>query len=331
MVPKLDPFLAGLVLVVAASFIWPALGADSGPLHLNLVAVYGVSIAFFLYGLTLAPERMRAGLQRWKVHLLVQATTFLVFPLVVLAAGALLPPTVPREIVIGFFYLAALPSTVSSSVAMTSLARGNVPVAIFNASLSSLLAVFVTPAWMAWYLATTGIHVPLGPTIGKIVLLVLLPIALGQLVRIWLSGWAARNGRWVKPVDRIVILAIVYNSFCNSIVDGIWTRHSNLVIVEMIFGSLALFAIIYVATKLLARGFGLDRDDTIAAQFCGSKKSLAVGIPMAPVIFGSTPALGLLIAPTMLFHFLQLVIVSFIAQNFAREAAGRRLTATGSS
>jgi len=315
----LDWFLLALVFVVAAAALWPTPGVTGGPLHVEWVASYGLVIVFFLYGLTLSPEKMRAGLAKWQVHIAVQLATFVLFPIVVIAAGHFLKGVYPPEVWLGFFYVATLPSTVSSSVAMTSLARGNVPVAIFNATLSAFLGVFITPLLMAWYMHSTGQSLPLESVIVKVVLLVLVPTAVGQIAHRWLAEWAKRNGSWLKICDRVVILAIVYNSFCDSIRAGVWSSHDISLLAGLIVGVIALFFTIYELMKIPARLMGLDREDTIACLFCGSKKSLATGVPLSKVMFGANPALGLIIAPLMLFHFFQLLIVSVIANRFSRD------------
>lgn len=316
---NIDGFLLSLMGVVALAIAWPEPGVTGGPLHVEWVASYGISIVFFLYGLTLAPEKMRAGFAKWKVHIAVQLGTFVLFPIIVLAVEPAAGHLFPTEVWLGFFYLAALPSTVSSSVAMTSLARGNVPVAIFNATLSAFLGVFLTPILMAWYMRTTGQSLPLGNVILKIVMLVLLPTAVGQIAHRWLAEWASRNSKWLKLCDRAVILAIVYNSFSDSIMEGVWSAHDLSLLALMIAGAIALFFTVYFLMKIPCRVLGFDREDTIACLFCGSKKSLATGVPLSKVMFGATPALGLIIAPLMLFHFFQLVIVSFIANRYARD------------
>lgn len=316
---NIDKFLLSIFLVVVAAIAWPEPGITGGFLHVEWVASYGISIVFFLYGLTLAPEKMRAGLLKWKVHIVVQIATFGLFPLVVLVLIKIFGAYFPQDVSLGFFYLAVLPGTVSSSVAMTSLARGNVPVAIFNATLSAFLAVFLTPILMAWYMRATGHALPLEAVIIKIVLLVLLPTALGQIAHRWLSGWAQANASWLKLLDRGVILAIVYNSFCDSIHEGVWSSYDLSLLIFMVAGSIGLFFLIYGLMKIPVRLMGFDREDTIACLFCSSKKSLATGVPLSKVIFGATPALGLIIAPLMIFHFFQLVIVSVIANRYARE------------
>jgi sodium/bile acid cotransporter 7 len=317
---KIDGFLIALVIVVVAAMLWPEPGARGGFLHADLISTYGVAVVFFLYGLTLAPEKMRKGMTHWRLHLVVQLGTFVLFPIVVLALHVPLRSVFPPEVWTGFFFIAALPSTVSSSVAMTSLARGNVPVAIFNATLSSLIGVFATPLLMAWFAAKTGYGFPLGAVILKVLLLVLLPIVLGQIARRWLGEWATRNIRWLRYADRAIILAIVYNSFCDSMVAGIWSANDLFLVVEIVVGVVALFFIVYELMKIPCALLGFDREDTIAALFCGSKKSLATGIPVAKIMFGATPAVGLIIAPLMLYHFCQLVIVSVIASRHAAEA-----------
>jgi sodium/bile acid cotransporter 7 len=286
---------------------------------MDWVTSYGVSVVFFLYGLTLAPERMRAGFMRWPVHLAVQLGTFVLFPVVVLALSPLLHLVFPPEIVLGFFYVAALPATVSSSIGMTSLARGNVPVAVFNATLSSLLGVVVTPLLMAWYVSSTGGHFELGPVIFKVVILMMLPIILGQLLHLPLYSFTSRHAQGIKHLDRAIILAIIYGSFSDSVLAGVWGGQDPLIVIELVVACVVLFFIIYGVMKIVCRVMGFNREDSIACLFCASKKSLATGVPLSKVMFGATPQIGLIIAPLMLFHFLQLVIVSIIASRYERD------------
>ncbi|WP_102959740.1 bile acid:sodium symporter family protein [Mangrovicella endophytica] len=323
--PKLDGFVLALAAAVFLAILWPEPGRSGGFLHLDWITGYGVCGVFFLYGLTLDPEKMRAGFWRWRTHLAIQLTTFAVFPAVVLAFEALVPGALGEAASVGFFYVAALPSTVSSSVAMVSLARGDVPVAIFNATLSSLLGVILTPLLMSWYLQSTGAPVPLGPTVLKVVLLVLVPIGIGQIARRWLGGWARRNSAIVKLVDRSLIIAIVYGAFCDSVAEGVWTRNDPLLVAEIAVLTIILFSLVYLLTMLGARLIGLSRGDRICLQFCGSKKSLATGVPLAPVIFAGRPDVGLIILPIMLFHFFQLLIVSAIAGRYSRDAAAAEI------
>lgn len=313
----LDGFLLGLICAVALAWAWPQPGASGGVLHAELASTVGVAALFFLYGLKLSPKNLRAGLTRWKLHLIVQSGTFLVFPAVVLAmervAGAALAP----ELQLGFFLVAAIPSTVSSSVAMTAIAGGNVAGAIFNATFSSIIGVLATPLWIAWYLAGGGIAMALGPVILKIILLLVVPVIVGQLARRWLAGWAARHDRATRLVDRGLLLVIVYNAFSDSMIAGVWSRHGLATILAALAFAAVLFAIVVALMVGPGRLIGLPRGDLIAALFCGSTKSLATGVPMAKLMFGEAPALGLILAPLMVYHLFQLVVSSVVARRLA--------------
>lgn len=317
---KLDPFVVALAVTVLFALAWPTPGVTGGILHADKAASWGVAVIFFLYGVSLAPRRLLEGAARFELHLVVQISTFLVFPAVVLAVLALIGDRLPEALATGFFFLAALPSTVSSSVAMTSLARGNVPVAIFNASISSLIGVVATPMLMAWYLHTVGAGLALGPVILKLMMLVVLPMVVGQAARPLLARWVDRHKALVRVADRTVILAIVYNSFCDSVAAGVWRGHSPVLLLEMVAGVLVLFAVVYVLVQLACRLLGFARADMVAVVFCASKKSLATGLPMAQVMFNGAPDLSLIITPIMLYHFLQLVIVGVIAGRSASQA-----------
>lgn len=315
----LDGFLLSLIGVVLLAIVWPELGRSGGLVELQTFTSYGVAIVFLLYGLTLSPQKIREGVFNWKLHVVVQLATFLLFPLLVLACLRAFGQGVPTEMALGFFYLAALPSTVSSSVAMTSIAKGNVPGAIFNASLSSLIGVFITPLWVNAYLNSQGVGFALGPVVLKIVLLVLAPIVLGQLLRPWLVSWLNRHAALTKLMDRATILAIVLNSFSDSVAEGVWSGHSTASLAGMAAASLALFVLVSLLMWGVCQTLGFNREDNIAGVFCGSKKSLAAGVPMAKLMFGTNPAIGLIIAPIMLYHFLQLVIVSVVARRLGAQ------------
>jgi sodium/bile acid cotransporter 7 len=316
---RVDGFLIALSAVIAMAALWPAPGATGGVLHADLLSGYGIVAVFFLYGLTLAPEKLRAGIGRWPVHIVAQAGTFVVFPVIVLLAGTLHADRMSGGLWLGFLYIAALPSTVSSSVAMTSIAKGNVPVAIFNASLSSFLGVVLTPLLVAWSIETTGGSLPLGAVIGKITLLVLVPMLAGLALHRWAYDYALRNIRVIRLVDRGVILAIVYNSFSDSIGGGVWSGQGPGMLALVMACAILLFFAAFSSVMLVCRLLRFNREDTIACLFCASTKSLATGVPLAGVLFAETSMRGLILVPLMIYHLCQLVIASALAGNHARD------------
>ncbi|MDQ7988839.1 MAG: bile acid:sodium symporter family protein [Candidatus Dactylopiibacterium sp.] len=320
----LDGFILSLLGAVALATLLPEVLRSGGLIRLDVFTNYGVALVFLLYGLTLSPQKMRQGILNWRLHLMIQGGTFVLFPLVGLAFQTLFGGRLDAGLALGVFYLCVLPSTVSSSVAMTSIAQGNVSGAIFNASLSSLIGVFITPLWVQAFLHTQGGGMPLGPVILKIVLLVLVPIALGQLLRPFVLRWVEAHLKAAKLLDRLTILAIVANSFADSVHEGVWAAHGLRTLLLIALISVALFWVVFALMSLACRLAGFSREDRIAAVFCGSKKSLATGVPMARIMFGADPRLGLVIAPIMLFHLLQLVMVSVLARRYAREADAAR-------
>jgi sodium/bile acid cotransporter 7 len=193
---KPDWFLLGMIAATALAWAWPAPGAAGGWLHPGLVTKGGVALIFFLHGVLLSFGAMRAGALNWRLHAVVQGCTFLFFPLLGLALYAGLGDRVSPELKIGLVFLCALPSTVSSSVAMTATARGNVAGAVFNATLSSLLGVFLTPLWIALVLQTSGQTQPLGPVILDLLRWLVLPLAVGQALHPWLGPTPSGTNRW---------------------------------------------------------------------------------------------------------------------------------------
>ena len=321
---KLDWFLLGMVAAVGLAWSWPALGAKDGPLHPDLINKLGVALIFFLNGLCLSFAAMRAGALRWPLHLVVQLGTFLLFPLVGLGLLALTGNWLPPALGLGFFFLCALPSTVSSSVAMTSAARGNVPAALFNATLSSVIGVFVTPLWIGWVVhrqggvGNGGGSVAIGAVIVDLSLWLLLPLVLGQLCRRRLGAWALRHRAALHRVDRGTILFIIYTSFCDSILRGVWTGQGWTTVATALVGGGVLFALVFGLLWLTGRALQFPIEDRIAAVFCGSKKTIASGVPMAMVLFNGDPRLGLILLPLLIYHPMQLVICGVLAGRWGR-------------
>jgi sodium/bile acid cotransporter 7 len=325
-----DWFLCGMLIATLLAYFFPTFGAIGGGMHAEYVINIGVFLVFFLHGVNLSSEQIRHGLKNWKLHVMVQAFTFAVFPLIWLLSDKLLGSHMPSLLMLGFLYLCALPSTISSSVALTGSAGGNVPAAILNASLSSVLGIFLTPLLVSFVVGGGAGGIDLGATLLDLCALLLLPLVLGQLLRPLLGKFFARHKRYTNIADKLVILLLVYAAFCNSMVSGMWQQQGNSVILTALIGSAMLLAIILWMTTRTARALKFSPADEIAAVFCASKKSLAAGAPMAALIFGANPGLGLILLPIMIYHPLQLIVCSVIAEGYAnrnRELAAQQSAA----
>jgi sodium/bile acid cotransporter 7 len=282
-----------------------------------------VGLLFFLYGARLSTREALDGLRHWRLHAVVLAATFVLFPLLGLALVRL--PFLTPELVIGVLFLCVLPSTVQSSIAFTSIARGNVAAAICSASLSNLAGIVLTPLLVALLLAGDGAGVD-GSAVLGIVLQLLAPFVAGQLARRWIGDWITRNAAPLKLFDRGSILLVVYTAFSAGMTEGIWHRLDigHLLVLLAVCG--ALLAAVLGATRWGARVLGFARADAITIVFCGSKKSLASGLPMATVLFGHAQV-GLIVLPLMLFHQLQLIVCATLARRYAAEPAGELVPA----
>lgn len=317
---KVDWFLTGMFAAVALAWFFPAPGARGGWLYPEILTKAGVALIFFLHGVALSFAAMRAGAMNWRVHLLVQGTAFGIFPLIGLAIFHGLPEHwMTPDLRLGFFYLCALPSTVSSSVAMTAAARGNVAAAVFNATLSSVLGVVLTPMWVGFVLESgSEATFPLRDVILDLVKWLVLPLVIGQLSRPLLANWAKANKKVIQLADRGTILMLVYTSFCDSVKAEVWTGRGALTLILCTVGSIALFYLVFGIVGLICTAMKMSMEDRIATQFCGSKKSLATGVPMAQLIFDKNPALGIILLPIMIYHPLQLIITAMLASRWGR-------------
>ena len=313
-------FALSLPIAVALAWVIPDLGSADGPLKTSISTKAGVALIFLIQGLTLPSTALRKGLSQWKLHLLVQSFTFLVFPVMGIVLDRLAGGWLAPDLRLGFLYLAVLPSTITTSVILTGMAGGNTVGALFNAVLSSLLGVFVTPLWVAWLMKASGQQQPLGPVIVEIVTLLLIPLVLGQVLRPPCAAWADRNKKRLGNLSSAIVLFIVYAAFCNSVKQRLWTQHGLNVLLPAAGGVLLLFGLAVLLTEALARALSLQRPDLIAARCCAPQKTLASGVPMAKIIFGAHPGLGLILLPVLLYHPLQLIVCGALASRWGREA-----------
>ncbi|MCK6160949.1 bile acid:sodium symporter family protein [Corynebacterium simulans] len=313
---KIDPLILLIVSAVIVAIIFPARGEFAAVFDslTNIV----IALLFFLYGARLSTAEALAGLKNWRLHLTILAFTFVAYPLLGLALRPL-TAFISQDMYLGILFLTLVPSTVQSSVAFTSVAKGNVAGAIVSASASNLVGVVLTPLLvMALMGAGDGISVD-GGVFLQISLLLLAPFVLGQLTRRWVKDFAANKG--TKIVDRGSIAMVVYGAFSKGVVDGIWGSIKIWELLFLVALSIAMVAFMLWLTRIISSHIGFGREDVIAIEFCGSKKSLATGLPMASVIFaaGGT-SLGLLILPLMIYHQVQLMICSWLAARYAGQS-----------
>lgn len=316
---KREWFLIGMFVAIGIACIFPEPGARGGWLYPEFVTKAGVALIFFLHGLSLSFAAMRQGALNWRVHVAVQFSVFVLFPVLGLIVLPVLRMWFPEDLCIGVFYLCVLPSTVSSSVALTAAAGGNVPAAVFNATLSSLMGIVITPLWSKLITQGTSASFPLGDVVLDLMLWLVLPLFLGQFSRKWLANWARKHKSKVGIVDRLTILMLVYTSFCDSVQFGVWTDHGlSVVVVSFVLSFIFFYAMLYLVGGLCSL-LKFNREDRIATILCGSKKSMATGVPMAQLMFGGSPSLGLILLPIMIYHPLQLVICGALANRWKKE------------
>lgn len=301
-------FTFALAGAVGLAFGWPEGGAPGGWLRPEVTTRVGVAMIFFGQGLVLAIEALREGLRRWRLHVLVQAFSYLIIPLLGVALDAVFGPWLPPDLRLGFLFLAVLPTTISSAVVYTELARGNTAGALVNTTFSNLLGVVVTPLWVGLLLEVRGDSPPLWPLVRELITLVGVPLVLGQAVRRFVRAWADRHRAAVARANSGIVLFVVYVAFCESVSSGIWAEHGAGPVLAALAGAAVLLAVALGLTAFAAQWMGLSPGDRVAALFCAPQKTLAAGAPMAKLIFGASPGLGLILLPVMVYHPLQLLV-----------------------
>lgn len=319
---KRNGFIIALLCAVGLAFLFPSPGAKGGWLHPDLLNNIGVALILFVQGLAMAVERMKSGAGNWRLHLIIQGFTFLIFPVVGWVfheVTRVIWPGEPGALRDGFLYLCVLPSTVSTSVVLTTVARGNTAGAIFNAGLSNILGVMFTPLLVRVLMQAGGQMASFGPLLLKITLLTLVPFIVGMGCRIFLRRWADQNRRFLNLLSSAVILLIVYTAFCDSVEGRVWEQFGIGLTLEVLGSVIVLFTTVSLLVLAVSSAVSLSREDFIAALFCSVKKTLAMGVPLAQLIFGGRANLGLILLPIMFYHPFQLFVCGLLANQFAAQ------------
>jgi sodium/bile acid cotransporter 7 len=320
-----DPYVVAIVAMVALASLFPIVGPAAAAF--SVATKLAIALLFFLHGARLSREAVVAGMIHWRLHLLILATSFGLFPMLGLAAQHLPATILPGPLAAGVMFLCCLPSTVQSSIAFTSVARGNIAAAVCAASASNLIGVLLSPVLVAATLGARGAPLSLSE-VGAVVIQLLAPFVLGQVLRPWLAGWIGRRRKLVGYVDRGSILMVVYGAFSAAVAEGIWRQVSAERLAWLALVCAGLLVVALIATVAAARLFGFDKADEITIVFCGSKKSLASGVPMAAILFPAS-SVGMMVLPLMLYHQFQLMACALIAQRYAsRPAPGDPALAT---
>lgn len=313
-----DGFIAGIILMIILAWLIPGIGGESSLIQLKYLIKYGIALLFFFYGLRLSPDRLVSDLKNWRLHVLIQTITFLVFPILILIFRPFLKGTDNEVLWLAVFFLAALPSTVSSSVVMVSIAEGNIPSAIFNASVSGIIGILITPLWMGIFLEKQSEAFAFTEVLMDLVKQILIPVIVGLLLHRFWGEWATRNKKYLSLFDKSVILCIVYRSFSDSFTNGIFHGISWTELILLSGSVIALFFIIFNLTRTVTGWMKFSREDRITVIFCGSKKSLVHGSVMASVLFAGSSAGGIVLVPVMIYHAFQLFYISVVARRYSK-------------
>ncbi|KAB2665482.1 bile acid:sodium symporter [Brucella tritici] len=311
---RLDPFLILMIAAVVLATLFPATGNAADVV--STLGTIGVALLFFGHGAALSHKAIISGLKQWQLHGFIFATTFIVFPLIVQPLRLVPESILPSDLVLGFIYLGVLPSAISSSIAYTAMARGNVPAAVCNSAGSNVFGLLLTPLLMTIFMRSSG-SIDLGQALRDVVIELLLPFGLGQACHRWLGPFLSTRKHWLENYDQSVIVLIIYSAFSQSVTAGLWQVLPPSGLIMAIVLCVVLLAGVIGFTMLGSRWLGFTREDEIAAVFCGSKKSLASGLPLAQVLFAGLPGFGMIVLPIMLYNQIQILVGAVLARRYA--------------
>ncbi len=315
-------FLFGLLAALALAVLWPRGGASGGVLRAEETTRWAVMALFFLRGLLLPVRELAAGALRWRLHAATHGLIFLAAPL--LAWGGLgiweIWFDLDRNLRTGFFLLAVLPTTIASAAGFTVLAGGNTAGAVFNATASNLIGVVLTPLWMGWFLAVRAEPLPVGPVVGQVAFLIVLPLLAGQGIKLWIPPLGKRTARWMETAGHLLILFLLYAAFANSVQSGVFREVGPATLAGVAAGAAGAFAVMTILARATGVWGRFGRPDRICLLFCGPQKTLAAGVPLANLLFPGDPALSLILLPLVVYHFIQLLVGGWLAERLREKS-----------
>lgn len=314
----LDRFTILLMVMVVLATFMPVSGQIAT--YFNWLTTAAIAILFFLHGAKLSRQAVIEGMLHWKLHAVVFGFTFVLFPTLGILAQPILEPLLGQQLYWGFLFLCFLPSTVQSSIAFTSIARGNVAGAVCSASFSNIIGMLITPILVSYFILGQQQH-GFDPTqsIVQIMLLLLLPFVLGQLLRPYIIQYLLKRPSVVRAFDQGSILMVVYGAFSSAVVAGLWQQVSGLTLFYLTLACSSLLTVVMLLAWYMPQWLRFNRADQITIFFCSSKKTLASGVPMAQILFIGQP-LGMIVLPIMIFHQIQLMVCAVIANYCAKSS-----------
>lgn len=320
---KVDSFVIAIIVSILIAYFFPQLAAKNSPVPMEAISSIGISLIFFFYGLNLSTQAIKDGLKNWRLHIVVQSSTFIIFPLIVLLFYPLFINTSHETLWLAFLFMAALPSTVSSSVVMVSMAKGNLPAAIFNASISGIIGILLTPLWLTPFIKHSGVEYDFTAIYLQLITEIVVPLILGLSLRRLLGNLARRHKSKLDLFDKFIILLIIYKSFVQSFEEKIFSSVSLTEILIMTALVIILFYIMYFLTGWIGKLLRFNHADRITNQYCGTKKSLVHGTVFSKALFGQTSIVGIILLPLMLYHAIQIFIISIYASRTGKEQSER--------
>jgi len=310
-----DRFVLLLMATILAAALLPVTGQAA------VYAGHAVSVAifllFFLHGLRLPRAEVVIAMRNWRLQGVMFGFVFVFMPILGLAAASAQGGLLPEGLVVGLLFLGILPSTVQSAISYSSLAGGNVAASVMASALLNLAGIFMTPLLVALLIGAGGGAAIGSDTVLRILAILLLPFALGQLAQGWLGTWAGRNKALLSVLDRIAIVLAVYVAFSSAVAGGQMQALDWGVLGTLTAIICVMMAIAIAAAWALGGVIALPRADRISLLFAGSQKSIATGAPLAAILFAG-PQAGLAILPALIYHQIQLIIAAPIASRLAK-------------
>jgi sodium/bile acid cotransporter 7 len=309
-------FTLYLFAAIGLAILFPDPAATGGSLRSEWTVKIVIWLIFILQGISLPTSELVRGYRPKRLHAFVISWNFIIFPLIVVLLLQLFGHWIAPQLHIGFLALSILPTTIAMSVSSTASAGGDVPNAIFATLFSNFLAILWVPMVAVVYLSLDeDIAISLWPVFCDLGILIVLPLVLGQILRIIFTAAAKLAAPRARILTNFFIVFIIHVAFANNVKAGVFSDSGVLLVVSALVSSIILLITMTFLVWWSSGWFNFSERCRIAAFFAGVQKSVATGLPILLSIFAALPLeipSALILLPLLCYHPLQLLLAGIL-------------------
>jgi solute carrier family 10 (sodium/bile acid cotransporter), member 7 len=311
----LKQFWFPIALIAIFAFAFAADVGESNVGTFKTWVDYIIAICMFLMSFSLKSDMLLKGALNFRGQAFALVASYLVIPLLSYAAAVTLFPG-NVGMFAGIMIASAVPTTLVSASVYARLAGGNDGFSMVFTIISNVSGVVICPVIIGISLSETAGSCDsfVGPMILKLVYVLIVPVILGQVLRIFLKKFADRAKPAIAYIGQILVLCVVFIAVANAKYKIAGDAESPLAMFALLaVATLVIHSLVFFLCLYGGRLIKIERADAIALAFSGSQKTVQVGLVLATYIlsfpcFKGVPEYAYATFPIIIYHAVQLTV-----------------------